>query len=126
MKEDKPMINRRNLLAGASALTAVAVTACSKPVAKAADLNTLFQSIYDEQVANSPMLATSLGLDKGKLAGLKAKLDPATPEERARLAAFYDTAVTNLKAIDRTKLTGMDRINYDTVLWDFGLQSEGY
>jgi uncharacterized protein (DUF885 family) len=120
------MINRRNLLAGASALTAVAVTACSKPVAKAADLNTLFQSIYDEQVANSPMLATSLGLDMATLAGFKAKLDPATPEERARLAAFYDTAVTNLKAIDRTKLTGMDRINYDTVLWDFGLQSEGY
>ena len=120
------MINRRNLLAGGSALAAVAVTACSKPVAKAADLNTLFQSIYDEQVANSPMLATSLGLDKGKLAGLKSKIDPATPEERARLAAFYDTSVTKLKAIDRATLSGMDRINYDTVLWDFSLQSEGY
>ena len=119
------MINRRNLLVGASALTAVA--ACSpKPVAKGTDLNTLLQSIYDEQVANSPMLATSLGLDKGKLAALKSKIDPATPEERARLASFYDKSVTSLKAIDRTKLSGMDRINYDTVLWDFSLQSEGY
>ncbi|MGN6207625.1 DUF885 domain-containing protein [Asticcacaulis sp.] len=120
------MINRRNLLAGGSALAAVAVTACSKPAAKAADLNTLFQSMYDETVANSPMLATSLGLDKDKLVPLKSKLDPATPEERARLTAYYEKSATALKAIDRKTLSGMDRINYDTVLWDTETTLEGY
>jgi len=120
------MINRRNLLAGASALTAVTVAACSKPAAKAADLNKLFQSMYDETVAGSPMLATSLGLDKGKLAGLKSKLDPATPEERARLTAYYETSAAALKAIDRKALSGMDRINYDAVLWDTETTLEGY
>ena len=118
------VMNRRTLLAGATALTAAACT----PTPKGPDTNlaALFQSIYDEQVANSPGLATSLGLDKDKLAGLKSRLDPSTPEERTRITAFYDKSVTALKAIDRSKLTGMDRINYDTVLWDFGNTLQGY
>ncbi|MDV6332704.1 DUF885 family protein [Asticcacaulis sp. 201] len=123
------MMNRRNMLAGATALTAIAATsACStKPKTDLpAKLNATFQSMYDETVANSPMLATSLGLDKGKLAGLKSKLDPATPEERARLTAYYEKSAAALKAIDRTKLTGMDRINYDAVLWDTETTLEGY
>ena len=119
------MINRRMLLAGASALT---VTACvaPKPAGPDTTLAALFQSIYDEQLASSAQLATSLGLDKGKLAGLKSRLDPSTPEERARVTAFYDKSVTSLQAVDRTKLTGMDRINYDTVLWDFSNTLKGY
>ena len=121
------MINRRHLLAGASALTAVAVTACSpKPAAKTADLNATFQSIYDELVNNSPMLATSLGLDKEARAGLKSKLDPSTPAERARQQAFIEKALASLKAIDREKLTGMDRINYDTVVWDYSQSLKGF
>ena len=115
------------LLAGASALTATAVAGCTpKATGPNTNLASLFQSIYDEQLANSPGLATSLGLDKGKLAGLKSKLDPSTPEERARVTAFYDKSVTALKAIDRTTLSGMDRINYDTVLWDFDNTLKGY
>ena len=122
------MMNRRMLLAGASALTVSGMTACTPPKPAGPDpkLAALLQSIYDEQLENSPGLATSLGLDKGKLAGLKSKLDPSTPEERARVTAFYDKSVTALKGIDRSKLTGMDRINYDTVLWDFDNTLKGY
>jgi uncharacterized protein (DUF885 family) len=124
------MINRRMLLAGGSALTAVALSsslaACSKPAAKAADLNTTFQSIYDELIDNSPMTATSLGLDVGARAALKSKLDPSTPAERARQQAFIEKALASLKAIDREKLTGMDRINYDTVVWDYSQTLNGF
>ncbi|MGA9658081.1 MAG: DUF885 family protein, partial [Asticcacaulis sp.] len=119
------MLNRRILLTGASALTAlVATSGCTakpKPEVKA-----IFQNIYDEMVSQSPMLATTLGLDKDKLAGLKSKLDPSTPEERARILAFYEKSLAALKTIDRNDLTGMDRINYDAVLWDISLTTEGY
>jgi len=113
------MMNRRNLLAGSTAVTAVALSGCAKPAARGADLNATFQSIYDELLANSPMLSTGLGLDKDKLAGLKSKLDPSTPAERARQQAFIEKSLATLKGIDREKLTGMDRINYDTVVWDY-------
>jgi uncharacterized protein (DUF885 family) len=47
-------------------------------------LNAEFERIFQKSVARSPELATSLGLDKGPLAGLKSQLSPRTPEKRAR------------------------------------------
>lgn len=121
------MLDRRSLLSGASALAAVGLSAGTALAQTAsAKLNATFDAIFNEMVDHSPTGATSLGLDTGGRAALKAKLDPATPQERARYTAFLEKSVAALKAIPRDQLSGMDRINYDTVLWDLTQSLNGY
>ena len=121
------MLDRRSLLSGASALAAIGMSAVPAFAQTAsAKLKATFDAIFNEMVDHSPTTATTLGLDTGKRAALKAKLDPATPQERARYTAFLEKSVAALKAIPRAQLSGMDRINYDTVLWDLTQSLNGY
>ena len=74
--------NRRQLLLGAAAVGVVAAVplAGCKPEAAAkgpvanAKLGELLDAFVNEMLVDSPETATSLGLDKGALAGLKSKL----------------------------------------------------
>jgi uncharacterized protein (DUF885 family) len=136
-------LNRRLLLTGSAAFTAASLSGCAITEAlapktsvvtpsgegynlKAAEkLNVTFENIFNELVANSPGLATSLGLDKGELSGLKSKLDLATPKERIRVKTFYQTSIAAIKTVPRDQLSGMDQINYDTVLWDYSQTLDG-
>ncbi|MFT3997829.1 MAG: DUF885 family protein [Asticcacaulis sp.] len=124
------MLDRRSLLSGASALVAVGIAGSGKALAAAGGaskaLNATFDAIFNEMVDHSPIAATSLGLDTGARAPLKAKLDPATPAERVRYVAFLEKSIAALKAIPRDQLSGMDRINYDSVLWDLSQSLTGY
>ncbi|MDC7675491.1 DUF885 family protein [Asticcacaulis sp. LKC15W] len=129
-------MDRRKLLTGAGAVLGAAAlplrVAAQSASGSASDpatvkaLNDLFDKIFNEVVDNAPTLATSLGLDKGERAPLKYKLGDASEAEEARDAARNDKYITALKAIDRSKLSGMDRINYDTVLWSGENQKSGY
>lgn len=121
------MFNRRQLLASATAVAATAATGISPLRASAATpsdpaaakaLNTAFDAIFEDQLKLSPMTCTSLGLDKDALAAQKSKLDGASPADRAAWIAHLKIAKASIAAIDRAKLSGMDRVNYDTVLWD--------
>jgi len=124
------MLDRRSLLTGASALTAFSLFGAGEAAAAgktaAEKLNATFDDIFNEMVDHSPMGATTLGLDTGARTKLKSELDPATPAERKRYVAFLAKSVAALKAIPRDKLTGMDRINYDAVLWDMSQTLKGY
>ncbi|ESQ77940.1 DUF885 family protein [Asticcacaulis sp. YBE204] len=134
------MLNRRSLLAGASALTATAggLSACaaigSKPSIAVGEpdptaggrLKATFESIFDAYLELKPVSATDTGLDVDARAPLKARLNMASPADREKDKAFYATSLKALKAIDRTKLSGMDRINYDTIVWDYTETVRGY
>ncbi|MFT3997828.1 MAG: DUF885 family protein [Asticcacaulis sp.] len=125
------MLNRRHLLAGSAAITGLAAAgiasgaAVSEPGAAKA-LNDLFDHIFNENVDNSPTLATSLGLDKDARAGLKSKLNDASEAESLHGIARAEKNLAALKAIPRAKLSGMGRINYDTVLWGYENRKSGY
>jgi uncharacterized protein (DUF885 family) len=125
------MLDRRQLLisaaaaAGAASLPASAAPAPQSDPATAKVLNDAFDAIFKERIANAPESATSLGLDKGELAGLKSKLTPATEAEDLASLARLEKSIETLKAIPRAKLQGMDRINYDTILWRAELSKEG-
>lgn len=122
------MLNRRALLvtgAAAATFAATGTHAASDP-ATAKTLNALFDAIFDENVDQSPNLATSLGLDKDARAGLKSKLNDASEAEALRGIARAEKNLAALKAIPRDKLSGMDRINYDTVLWGYESRKSGY
>lgn len=111
------MLNRRHLLlsVGAAALAGPAV---AQPQGQ---LSALLERFFEEALDESPELATSLGFDKGARAAAKSKLSDASiggAEKRKRANADQ---LRRLRAVDRAKLTGMDAVNYDSVL--FGLET---
>lgn len=113
------MLNRRHLLASGAAVAGVAAFGAARASDTDTDaaLNTLFDSIYQDRLAHSPETMTSLGLDKGDHADAKAKLDDYSPASQTDYAARIAKSQAALAVIPRDKLGGMDRINYDSVLW---------
>jgi uncharacterized protein (DUF885 family) len=134
------MFSRRNLLlaAGASAALAGCATARPEPVAAAApppplppgpppapppptaeqQLNALLDRFFNEGLIESPELASSLGLDKDAHADLKSKLHHGSVADHERDKQRTARQVAQMQAIDRSKLSGMAQVNYDSVLYD--------
>lgn len=125
------MVDRRSVLTGASALlaaTALSGKASAAPAsdtAQAAKLNAAFDATFQNLLKLSPTTTTYLGLDKGELAGQKSKLDHSTRADREKYIAYLKGGIAAIEAVDRTKLQGMDRVNYDTVLWDLKNSLQG-
>ncbi|HWE47296.1 MAG TPA: DUF885 family protein [Caulobacteraceae bacterium] len=115
------MLDRRLFLAAsacAAALMPHLAVAAPQPgsdPAEAAKLNALFDRMFKEQLKESPQGMTGLGLDKGEGAWAKSKLDDASQAQVKRLIGLQRGWMSDLKRIDRAKLTGMDAVNYDTI-----------
>jgi uncharacterized protein (DUF885 family) len=82
-----------------------------------AALNALFDKIFMEALQNSPELASSLGLDKGPNAALKAQLSPNTAAERAGDLARTERALTALRAVGPANLSSAAQLNRDVVIY---------
>ena len=125
------MLNRRELLIGgaaaglAPALPAFADQAAPARVSESAKLRALFDEFFQQHLLRSPELATSLGLDKGDLAGLKRRLSERSPAAVARNAADTERRLDELRSIDRAALPGADAVSYDTVLFTTEVRNEG-
>lgn len=126
--------NRRQLLLGAAAVgvaAAVPLAGCKPQAAAAkgpvanADLGKLLDAFVNEMLVDSPETATSLGLDKDALAGLKSKLSDASAAGRRKVVADYKSRVDRLKAIDRKALNERDTTLYDTVVASQEMGAEG-
>ncbi len=117
------MIDRRKLLlsaaagatlaAGGPALAQGAAAASTNP--QAAALNALFDKIFNEVLLTSPELLTMLGMDKGPMAPMKARLDDRSSAKIEADKAEFRGFMAELDAIDRSALEGMDAVNYDTL-----------
>ncbi|HVU29465.1 MAG TPA: DUF885 family protein [Sphingomicrobium sp.] len=95
-----------------------ALAAVTKAGSNDARLNQLFDDIFKERVANSPELATSLGLDKGANAALKSKLDTrSAPVARKEELARNRRAIAKLNAIPASSLSEAARLNREVVLY---------
>ena len=118
------MQNRREFLFAASATAAMAAASApqgafaaslSSDAAEVARQNALFDILVDRQLRRSPETATSLGVDKGDRAWTKSALSDfslTAIRENGDLSAL---ALADLRKIDRSKLAGLDAVNYDTV-----------
>lgn len=90
----------------------------AKPGSGDARLNQAFEEIFQERVRNSPELASSLGLDKGPNAALKAKLDTdPTSVARQKNLARNRRAIARLKAFSPATLSDAARLNREVVLY---------
>jgi uncharacterized protein (DUF885 family) len=116
-----PMIARRDMLsvllsgAAAGALPKVASAAIKKPATPTARFSGMLGQFAEEILRLNPTTATSLGLDSGARAGLKAQLGDASPAGTAKWAAQVSSMLTRLGTVDRAKLNQADQIRYDTV-----------
>lgn len=110
--------DRRGFLlttAGAALLTAA--PALAQAGAEDARLRAMLDRMFEDQVDESPRRATSLGLDKGKRAALKAQLDDNSLEARAQRLERIRGRAKELHAIDRAKLSAASKVDLDVVLY---------
>ncbi|MBA4012075.1 MAG: DUF885 domain-containing protein [Phenylobacterium sp.] len=127
------MHSRRQLLLSAGALAvlggcaskaAAPASVTPQPAAPvpaldaAAQLDAFLEKIFARALDDSPQLVTGLGLDKDARAPAKFKLDDASLAEKARAKALNTAQLNELRAIDRSRLTGMAGVNYDSVLFN--------
>jgi uncharacterized protein (DUF885 family) len=118
-------MDRRQFLAsgGVAALAATFVPAASfAQTAGDAALNIEFDRIFADQVARSPELATSLGLDKGTMADAKRRLSPRTAARRAQDVAQTKAAIGRLGHFDATMLSPEAKLNLEVVRYSLGTQ----
>ena len=111
------MDRRTFLVTTAGAALATAVPAFAQLTGEDARLRTVLDQMFEARVDDSPRFATSLGLDKGPRAALKSKLDDNSAAAKARRLEQARGWVTDLKAVDREKLSAASKIDLDVVLY---------
>ncbi len=111
---------RRFLLSSAAAAAAAAATPALAGVVQAAGspegrkVTALLDRMMQEFLAESPEFMTGLGLDTGPNAAARGRLDDRSLAFVDRSFAAFRGYGAELDSIDRSALTGMDAVNYDT------------
>lgn len=123
------MIDRRQFVAAAGSLVAVAVTAAVQRALAApatassagADVTTRLNGLFDEFMAErlrkNPEQATFLGLDKGEYAWARSQLTDVSLARSRELKQENAARIKRLEAFGRDRLSGSDLANYDTVMF---------
>ena len=111
-------LDRRTFLATTAAgALSIAAPALAQGAGEDAKLRAQLDSMFETMVDDSPRFATSLGLDKGKRAPLKSRLDDNSDAAKARRLERSRGWVRQLTAIDRTKLSPSSKVDLDVVLY---------
>ena len=127
-------LKRRDILKTGAAATAIACVPAlattsamaQTPAGSPEDirLNAMFDAFMADDLDHSPESVTALGLDNGARAAAKAKLDDRS------LGAIEDNIRrthkrrAELQAVDRSKLTGLNISNYDSVLFSTAVSDD--
>src|SRR5919112_4400489 len=100
-------ISRREALAGiaaSSALPLLSTTALAAPSSDA-QANALLGSIAENLLRLQPTQATSLGIDTGKRASYRYRLEDRSAAGQARVAATLKADLARAEALDTSKLS---------------------
>jgi uncharacterized protein (DUF885 family) len=129
--EVTPMISKRDLMtqtAAAAALAATPVLAKTAGKAAASPLKPVFDPMAERYMALHPTTATFLGLDKGKLAPLKHRLDDNSAGAAAADVAYCETYAKELRAIPDARLAGPALVDKETILYalDLGREAKAF
>ena len=112
-------LSRRALISsGAAAAGAAATPALAKVAAKAAQpasFRATIDGIAEDVLRFSPETATSLGVDTGARAGLRAKLSDGSAAGNAKFATAIGGMMTRIHQVDRKALSTADQLRWDTV-----------
>ena len=124
---------RRDFIAGTGAAIAAMTNlgACAKreapaaATATAADVESALARVAEDLLADYPENATSLGIDTGARAALKARLSDRSAAGQAAIAKRVRERLTRLKAIDDSGLDDAARIDLDVVRTAHETAAEG-
>jgi len=122
------MTTRRDFIVGTGAALAAAnlpTQAASGNAADAAAEKVLAQ-VAEQLMVDYPESATSLGIDKGSRAALKAKLSDRSAAGQAAIAKRVAQRLERLKAIDMTRLGEAARIDVDVARTAHEFAAEGF
>jgi uncharacterized protein (DUF885 family) len=124
-------LNRRDLIRSAGA--AGAVTLLPGPVTGQAAMQpsdaaatALLDSLAEEHLRLAPETATSLGVDVGRRAPLKARLADASPGGRARTAQWLRSALARLDRLQGAGLSEATRANVEIVRTTYRTSLDGF
>ncbi len=124
-----PILLSRRTFAGSlgAATVALAVRPATAFAASGEDarLDALFTRIFDSQLRLSPQSATSLGLDKGALAGLRSQLTDSSQAGLARSVANTRNALADLSRINVAALSPAMKLNLDVVRYQLERRLDG-
>jgi uncharacterized protein (DUF885 family) len=118
------MLDRRDLLATAAAFLACSTSAIAESQGGDAALNRLFDLFMKENLDNSPMTVTSLGLDTSARAYQKSQIDDASRAGIAKNKAITASQLARLHAFDRNLLTSKGKVSYDVILYGLAANAE--
>ena len=116
-------MDRRTFLATGATVALLPLTdapaiGAPAPGSSDAKLNETFEAIFQERVKQSPELASSLGLDKGPLAGLKMRFDTDPVQtQRTKNLARNRRAIAELKAFNPATLSETAKLNREVVIY---------
>jgi len=134
------MLDRRSFLLSSAAGLGLAAAGpalagqAGAPSEGGARVTALLDRMMQAFLAESPEFMTSLGLDAGPNAAVRSRLDDRSLAFVDRSFAAFRGYDEELKRIDRSALSGMDAVNYDTTRFildgaavadgfDYGVQS---
>lgn len=119
--------NRREFIAGAGAAIAAAhLPAHSAGSDADAAAEELLAQFAEELLAEYPESATSLGIDKGTRAGLKAKLTNRSAAGQNAIAQRTTQRLARLMSLDTSKLSAAVRIDVDVMRTAHEFSTEGF
>lgn len=118
------------LLAASSALAGCATTgsdtaaATAPATGEAARASALYERLFNAFLAANPETATSLGLDTGTRAGLRARLGSSAPAARFGFASDLAAAKPEIDGIDLAALPAQARTSHEVLAWFAGRAAE--
>lgn len=121
-------MDRRVFLGSAAALAvsgAVAPLSARAATAEDARLRALLDAFWEADLDESPQSATTYGLDVGKRAGQRSRLDDVSSAGRARWVAARKARLAQLAGIDASKLSPLGRTDLDVVTYAYRTIVEG-
>ncbi len=125
------MIDRRRLIASTvfaavsmRPLAGLAQGAGQAASPEAAKLAVILEDFAQDALRRSPEEATSLGMDTGPLAWTKGALSGSSVADAEEGRAINTAQLARLHTVDRTRLTGLDKVNYDVVDFNLTVQEE--
>ncbi|KPF91288.1 Tat pathway signal protein [Novosphingobium sp. AAP83] len=121
--------SRRSFVASASAATVLAfrpgLSFAAALGGEDAKLDALFTRIFNDQLLLAPEQATSLGLDKGVMAGLRSKLGDDSAAGRAASVAQTRASLADLAKINDKALSDAMKVNLDVVRYQLERRLDG-
>lgn len=129
-------LSRRHLLQSASAFSALGFVGCSKPdadVSKSATdsaasdaANSVLDAAKDFMLRSYPETASSMGIDKGEYAGLRAKLSDRSPAGQAAIAKSTRDLSDQLAGLETGELSPKLALDVEVVAAVFDRSAAGF